>query len=172
MEIISAMQKEMEAINVSISNVKGMLAKLEEEKNLLTSKMIALSVDMVKAEPKVEVKPEPKYTVVKQQPTYKELSLEEEMVLGCQILGEFNLKYIGTADSIVLSLKQFKNKDSEVPYLSHYHINIEVIDINGNTLASKYIRREILEQKYPILRQLKLFTWDKNYNPKKISFLV
>lgn len=96
---------------------------------------------------------------------------DEEVILGCAILGEFNIEYAGTASNICLHLSQFENGKT-TKFLDRYHVTCEIYDTNGTLLASKYIHKDNLS-KFPELVQLGLYTYNHiNYEPKKIYFAL
>lgn len=98
------------------------------------------------------------------------MSFDEEVILGCKLLMAFDIKYNGKASYITLHLKTFNN-GKKVAYLDRYHVACDVYDEDGKLLGSKYIHKDCLVG-FPELLKKGLYTWDKNFKPKSISFMV
>ena len=178
-EIINSLKREIVVVETTLESMKKKLAMLEasvvvkvkeviKETEIITPPVVEGPGNDFDADTKaveVEVSNET-YDKVK----VDVMSLDEEIILGCKLLMAFDIKYIGKASYIILHLKTFNN-GKKVAYLDRYHVACDVYDEDGKLLGSKYIHKDCLVG-FPELLKKGLYTWDKNFKPKSISFMV
>lgn len=175
-EIINSLKREIVVVEATLESMKKKLAMLEapvvkvKEVSEKTEIITPLAIegpgsDFDKDATVVEV-PVETYDKV----AVETMSLDEEIILGCKLLVTFDVKYTGKASYITLHLKTFKN-GKQVDYLDRYHVACDVYDEEGNLLGSKYVHKDYLVG-FPELLKKGLYTWDKNFKPKSLSFMV
>lgn len=174
-EIINSLKREIVVVEATLESMKKKLAMLEAP--VVNVKDIIKDAEVIT--PSIVEGPGNDFdkdaTTVVEVPveTYNKIdtmSFDEEVILGCKILMAFDIKYNGKASYITLHLKTFNN-GKKVAYLDRYHVACDVYDEDGKLLGSKYIHKDCLIE-FPELLKKGLYTWDKNFKPKSISFMV
>ena len=176
-EIINSLKREIVVVETTLESMKKKLAMLEAP--VVNVKDIIKDAEVI-TPPIVESSGndfDKDATTVVEVPieTYNKIaedimSFDEEVILGCKLLMAFDIKYNGKASYITLHLKTFNN-GKKVAYLDRYHVACDVYDEDGKLLGSKYIHKDCLVE-FPELLKKGLYTWDKNFKPKSISFMV
>lgn len=176
-EIINSLKREIVVVETTLESMKKKLAMLEA--SVVNVKDIIKDAEVI-TPPIVESSGndfDKDATTVVEVPieTYNKIaedimSFDEEVILGCKLLMAFDIKYNGKASYITLHLKTFNN-GKKVAYLDRYHVACDVYDEDGKLLGSKYIHKDCLVG-FPELLKKGLYTWDKNFKPKSISFMV
>lgn len=175
-EIINSLKREIVVVETTLESMKKKLAMLEAP--------VVVKVKEVIKETEIITPPivegsgndfDKDATTVVEVPveTYNKIdtmSFDEEVILGCKLLMAFDIKYNGKASYITLHLKTFNN-GKKVAYLDRYHVACDVYDEDGKLLGSKYIHKDCLVG-FPELLKKGLYTWDRNFKPKSISFMV
>lgn len=174
--IINSLKREIVVVEATLESMKKKLAMLEAP--------VVVKVKEVIKETEIITPPivegsgndfDKDATTVVEVPveTYNKIdtmSFDEEVILGCKLLMAFDIKYNGKASYITLHLKTFNN-GKKVAYLDRYHVACDVYDEDGKLLGSKYIHKDCLVG-FPELLKKGLYTWDRNFKPKSISFMV
>lgn len=174
--IINSLKREIVVVEATLESMKKKLAMLEapvvvkvkeviKETEIITPSIVEGSGnDFDKDATTVVEVPVETYNKI------DTMSFDEEVILGCKLLMAFDIKYNGKASYITLHLKTFNN-GKKVAYLDRYHVACDVYDEDGKLLGSKYIHKDCLIE-FPELLKKGLYTWDKNFKPKSISFMV
>lgn len=164
---INQLKNELVVLKAMVDNMEKHIAELEAQLNPVEE------IPQVVVEEELPILPEeiiiPEETMVI---IYSNTpSREEEVMLGCQILNEFNVNYIGCADYIELHLTQ-KDYGKENLFLDKKTITCDVYDENGKLLGSKSTAADNVYSKHPELKN-KIHKWAKDtFIPKKVTLAV